>query len=99
MDWPDRSPSVGLAAALRALLFVALGGQLFQKIVEHMAGLVESPVPDNAAPVIFDFGDPNRRVGQGLLATIGRDDQLRATVARVGDALQIAKVFEFVDQL
>ena len=44
-------------------------------------------------------GDAGARVLESLVATVCRHDQLGASVARVGDAVQVAEVLELVHQL
>ena len=62
------------------------------------AHVVESPFPENASPVLFDFGDPVAGVVERLAAMGGGEDQLGAPVVRVRAPLEVTEPLQIADE-
>lgn len=83
----------------RRRLLVRAVAQRVEELLENPAGGVESHRVDRARPVILDLCNPISGVVQGSTTATGWEDELGATIARVRPALEVAKLFEFGDEL
>lgn len=74
-------------------------GEFCEEVVKEVAPFVELGVPDEGVPALLDLGDADSGVVERLVTTVGRHDQLGASVSWVRDAVQVAEVRELVDEL